>query len=144
MNASGSVLLDTTIVVEHLRGNTPSIAQRFKEVTTIYLPLTVLGELLYGAYNSAAESKSLKQIEDFLKICAILRPGERTAHYYGRIKANLAQRGKPIPQNDIWIAAVASEHRLPVATRDRAFFFHRWIDHSGLVGRYFALSLNLR
>jgi tRNA(fMet)-specific endonuclease VapC len=121
MNATGSALLDTTIVVEHLRGNTLSIAQRFKEVTTIYLPLTALGELLYGAYNSAAESKNLKQIEDFLKICAVLRPGERTAHLYGQIKADLARRGKPIPQNDIWIAAVALEPGLLVATRDGHF-----------------------
>jgi tRNA(fMet)-specific endonuclease VapC len=123
MSATGSVLLDTTIVVEHLRGKTPSIAQRFKDVTTIYLPLTALGELLYGAYNSAFESKSLKEIEDFLKICAILAPGERTAHHYGRIKADLAQQGNPIPQNDIWIAAVALKHGLPVATRDRHFSF---------------------
>jgi tRNA(fMet)-specific endonuclease VapC len=123
MNTTGSVPLDTTIVVEHLRAKTPSIAQRFKEVATIYLPLTALGELLYGAYNSAFESKSLEQIEDFLNICAILGPGERTAHYYGRTKADLARQGKPIPQNDIWIAALALEHSLPLATRDRHFSF---------------------
>jgi predicted nucleic acid-binding protein len=60
MTASGSVLLDTTIVVEHLRGTTPSIGQRFKETNTIYLPLTALGELFYGAYNSTFESKGLE------------------------------------------------------------------------------------
>ena len=85
--------------------------------------MTALGELLYGAYNSAFESKSLEQIEDFLNICAILGPGERTAHYCGRTKADLARQGKPIPQNDIWIAALALEHSLPLATRDRHFSF---------------------
>jgi tRNA(fMet)-specific endonuclease VapC len=94
MSATGSVLLDTTVVVDHLRGANPLIAQRFKETRTLYLPLTALGELLYGAYNSAFEARGLKQIEDFLKICAVLSLDERTAVLYGRIKADLAKTGK--------------------------------------------------
>jgi tRNA(fMet)-specific endonuclease VapC len=121
MSATGSVLLDTTVVVDHLRGKNPSIAQKLKGIGTLYLPLTALGELLYGAYNSAFHAKGLKQVEDFLRICAVLGPDERTAHIYGRIKADLSQKGKPIPQNDVWIAAVAIEHNLPLATRDPHF-----------------------
>jgi tRNA(fMet)-specific endonuclease VapC len=78
---------------------------------------------LYGAYKSAFEAKGLLQIEEFLKLCAILGPDERTAHYYGRIKADLAQLGKAIPQNDVWIAAIAVEHNLPLATRDQHFTY---------------------
>lgn len=121
MSTIGSVLLDTTIVVDHLRKKDSSIVQRFKEAGTLYLPLTGLGELLYGAYNAAFEAKGIRQIEEFLKICAVLGPDERTAHLYGRIKADLARKGKPIPQNDIWIAAIALEHDLPLATRDPHF-----------------------
>src|ERR1700694_1519921 len=123
MNATGSALLDTTIVVDHLRGKSPALDERFKEITTLYLPVTALGELLYGAYKSAFEAKSLRQIEDFIQLCAILGPDERTAHYYGRISADLARLGKLIPQNDIWIAAIAREHKLPLATRDKHFSF---------------------
>lgn len=123
MAATGSFLLDTTIVVEHLRGKASSIGDRFKKTPRLYLPLTALGELLYGAYKSDFQAKALKQIEDFLQLCAILGPGERPAHYYGRIKADLARLGKPIPQNDIWIAAIAIEHNLPLATRDQHFTF---------------------
>ncbi|HEV3039104.1 MAG TPA: PIN domain-containing protein [Candidatus Angelobacter sp.] len=88
MIAIDSVLLDTTVVVDHLRKKDSSIVQRFKEAGTLYLPLIGLGELLYGAYNSAFEAKGVKQIEEFLKICAVLGPDERTAHLYGRIKTN--------------------------------------------------------
>jgi tRNA(fMet)-specific endonuclease VapC len=95
--------------------------ERFKETETLYLPVTALGELLYGAHKSAFNMKSLTQIEEFLELCAILGVGERTAHRYGRISVELALLGKPIPQNDIWIAAVALEHNLPLATRDRHF-----------------------
>ncbi len=65
MSAIGSVLLDTTVVVDHLRGKNPLIAQRFKETGTLYLPLTALGELLYGAYNSAFEAKGLNKLRIF-------------------------------------------------------------------------------
>jgi tRNA(fMet)-specific endonuclease VapC len=118
MTTSDSVLLDTTVVVDHLRGKNLSISQKLKTIETLYLPLTALGELLFGAYNSAFQVKGLRQIEEFLRVCAVLEPSERTGHIYGRIKADLSQRGKPIPQNDIWIASVALEHDLPLATRD--------------------------
>src|SRR5882724_5485896 len=85
MNATASALLDTTIVVDHLRGKSPALDERFKETITLYLPVTALGELLYGAYKSDFEAKGLRQIEDFIQLCAILGSDERTAHYYGRI-----------------------------------------------------------
>ena len=85
------------------------------------LPVTALGELLYGAHRSAFKAKGLKQIRDFVQLCAILGLGERTADFYGRINADLARLGKPIPQNDICIAAIALEHNLPSATRDMHF-----------------------
>jgi len=116
MSAIGSVLLDTTVVVDHLRGKNPSIAKRLKEIGTLYLPLTGFGELLYGAHNSGFQTKGLRQVEDFRRICAVLEPDERTAHIYGRIKTDLSRKGKPIPRNDVLIAAVALEHNLPLAT----------------------------
>ncbi len=51
----------------------------------------------------------------------ILDVGANTADYYGMIKAQLAEAGTPIPENDIWIAALAREYSLPVVTRDRHF-----------------------
>lgn len=121
MNASGSVLLDTTIVVDHLRGKSPPLIERFTHSATIYLPAIALGELLYGAYKSAFKANTLAQIEDFTQLCAILGVDEHTAGYYGRINAGLARLGKVIPQNDIWIAAIALEHNLPLATHDDHF-----------------------
>jgi tRNA(fMet)-specific endonuclease VapC len=122
MSATGSVLLDTTIVVDHLRGKSPALVERFRQTTTLYLPVTALGELLYGAYKSSFRAKSLKQIEDFVQLCAVLGLDAQTAHCSGRINAELGRLGKLIPQNDIWIAAIATEHSLPLATRDQHFW----------------------
>ena len=51
----------------------------------------------------------------------MLSPGVATAEHYGRIRAQLAQAGTPIPENDIWIAALALEHQLPLSARDVHF-----------------------
>ncbi|HID51436.1 MAG TPA: type II toxin-antitoxin system VapC family toxin [Anaerolineae bacterium] len=44
-----------------------------------------------------------------------------TAHVYGKVKDNLRKKGRPIPENDVWIAALAIEHNLTLATRDAHF-----------------------
>jgi len=120
MNAADSVLLDTTVVVAHFRKD-ESLAIRFKQAAALYLPLVCLGELLYGTYKSLFQVKGQHQIKEFLRICAVLLPDEQTAHHYARAKARLDKSGKPIPQNDLWIAAVALEHNLPLVTRDAHF-----------------------
>ena len=56
-----------------------------------------------------------------LAAAVVLVPTESTAVLYGAIHAELAMAGTPIPQNDIWIAAVAREHELPLVTRDAHF-----------------------
>jgi tRNA(fMet)-specific endonuclease VapC len=117
---NGNVLLDTTIVVAHLRGDA-ALTAKLQQANVLYLPLTALGELDYGAYRSKNPTKGLGQIREFLKAVILLHPGETTADNYGQIKAALAQTGTPIPQNDIWIAALAKEYQLPLAARDDHF-----------------------
>ncbi|MEI6786242.1 MAG: PIN domain-containing protein [Verrucomicrobiota bacterium] len=57
----------------------------------------------------------------FLAPVAVVSPGVATADHYGRLRAQLAKAGTPIPENDIWIAALALEHQLPLAARDAHF-----------------------
>ena len=89
----------------------------------MFLPLVVLGELLYGAYKSKQKEKALAQVQEFSHGRIVIRPDETTAELYGQIKALLAASGKTIPENDVWIAAVARQYDLPVATRDRHFSY---------------------
>jgi tRNA(fMet)-specific endonuclease VapC len=60
-------------------------------------------------------------IDDFLQIAALLYPDAGTAESYARIAVALEARGEAIPENDIWIAAVALECDMPLATRDAHF-----------------------
>jgi tRNA(fMet)-specific endonuclease VapC len=120
MNATGSVLVDTSIVVGHFRGD-PGLTPRLGAAATLYVPWIVLGELHYGAHRARRREEGLALIREFLRIGVVLLPDERTAELYGQVKAELAQAGTPIPDNDIWIAALAREYQLPVATRDQHF-----------------------
>ena len=56
-----------------------------------------------------------------MKDCTIFSPDISTAIIYGQLKAYLKQNGTPMPENDIWIAAMAAEHKKPLFTTDKHF-----------------------
>ena len=120
MPASGDVLLDSSVIIPYFKGD-PTLRASFLASPTLYLLLTVLGEIYCGANLSQNPAKSLAQIQNFLAAVVVLSPGVATAEHYGRLRAQLAQAGTPIPENDIWIAALALEHQLPLAARDVHF-----------------------
>ena len=113
-------LLDTSVIIHSFKKNT-AIAARLDKVEEIYVPIEVEGELFYGAYNSANPEKHITQIKAFLFNCKVLLPDSSTADIYGKIKATLIRKGKPIPENDIWIAAIALQYSLPLFTTDNHF-----------------------
>ena len=115
-----SILLDTNIVVELFKGNTSVIAS-IENYLSINIPFAVVGELYLGVYRSSNPQKHIKQVKDFLKKCNILVADDETANNYALIKTALLNKGKPIPENDIWIAAVAKQYQLDLITRDRHF-----------------------
>jgi len=118
--AGNGLLLDTSIVVRHFR-EAGSVIDRLSEYEELYLPHAALAELYAGAYRSARPEKNLAQISRFLEAVDVISPDDSTPEVYGRISAQLAKAGTPIPQNDIWIAAVALQAELPLATGDRHF-----------------------
>jgi tRNA(fMet)-specific endonuclease VapC len=87
----------------------------------LFLPVIVVGELYYGAHKSSRVAENLVRTEEFSGSIAVLGCDETTAEEYGRIKAALKAKGRPIPDNDIWIAAIAKQHSLVLATRDQHF-----------------------
>lgn len=60
-------------------------------------------------------------IKKFLELSLILNTSDQTALIYGRLKKELKSKGTPIPENDIWIGALAIEHTIPLVTRDSHF-----------------------
>lgn len=113
-------LLDTSIIIHSFKSHN-DIVQKLDSFDEVFVPVFVVGELLFGAYKSSNPEKNLLQISLFLNNCAIINPNNVTAEYYGKVKAFLYQRGKPLPENDIWIAAIVKQYDLPLYTTDKHF-----------------------
>ncbi|MBI3208777.1 MAG: type II toxin-antitoxin system VapC family toxin [Candidatus Solibacter usitatus] len=120
MNEVGSVLVDTNVVVAYFRGDT-GLRPQFDGPTTLCLPWVVLGELHFGAQRAQRRQEQFTYIQDLLKYAVVLFADQETTEVYGVVKAELAELGKPIPDNDLWIAAMARQFDLPLATRDSHF-----------------------
>jgi len=117
---AGSVLVDTNVVVAYFRGDRV-LQPHFAGITPVYLPWVVLGELHFGAQRAQRRQEQLAYIHDFLTYAAVLFLDQDTTEIYGQVKAEMARLGKPIPDNDLWIAAMARQYDLPLATRDAHF-----------------------
>jgi tRNA(fMet)-specific endonuclease VapC len=80
-----------------------------------------IGELYYGAYRAGQPGRELANIAALIAQSRIVVCDLVTSEHYGRIREALHRQGTPIPENDIWIAASAIQHGLPLATRDAHF-----------------------
>ncbi|MCC6803987.1 MAG: type II toxin-antitoxin system VapC family toxin [Anaerolineae bacterium] len=118
MNGS-RVLLDTNIVAAYFNQE-ESIREHFRNAT-IYIPAIVIGELYFGAYQSQRVTENVTRIKDFCAINTILSCDAETADRYGKIRLKLKMKGRPIPENDIWIAATAQRYDLTLVSRDEHF-----------------------
>jgi tRNA(fMet)-specific endonuclease VapC len=117
---NGRYLLDTNIVIACL-SNDPDVVGRINDADEFFVSSTVLGEMLYGAYNSTNVDDNIRRINLFLSKAGLLACDGPTSYIYGEMKTELRQKGRPIPDNDIWIAASAKQHLLTLITRDMHF-----------------------
>ncbi|MCF0062906.1 type II toxin-antitoxin system VapC family toxin [Dyadobacter chenwenxiniae] len=118
--ALNSVAIDTNVAIEALNGNSATI-RTLERFDLIYLPVTVCGELLYGAKNSSRINYNLPRYQSFIFDCEVLDTQEPVANEYSSIKKHLRDIGCPIPENDIWIAAICTFYGIPLFTRDGHF-----------------------
>lgn len=114
------LLLDTSVVIAYLRGRM-DLRQHAAPNEALFLPLVGLGELYKGALKSERATHNLKQIGALLTIVAVLNPDPATALKYAEVATALERAGGVIPENDMWIAAVALECDMPLATLDEHF-----------------------
>ena len=113
-------LLDTNIIAAWLKDET-SVADKIDKAKEIHIPIIAVGELYYGALYSTQVAKNIKEIKSITANYGVLQIDEETTIAYGNIKAALRKKGKQIPENDIWIAAIAKRFKLVVVTRDKHF-----------------------
>jgi predicted nucleic acid-binding protein len=116
------ILIDTNIYSEAMRGNA-AIVDTLRQVPRIGFSSISVGELLSGFKSGNREQKNRQELSAFLASPRVMlyTVDKDTAEHYSSVQHRLRKKGTPIPTNDIWIAAVALQHGLPVYTMDKHF-----------------------
>lgn len=116
------ILVDTNVYVAFKRGEECSV-DLLKKAVEIGVSTVVLGELLAGFRCGTRMSENYRELELFLDSprVVILPVDEETTEFYARIFQELREKGRPVPTNDLWIAATAMQHGLVLATHDAHF-----------------------
>lgn len=117
-----NLALDTNAYTALGRGNL-TLSSLIASTIHIGLPITVLGEVHFGMLNGSKEKTNSILLERFLSNTRveILDINDDTAKLYGEIATELRRLGRPIQQNDIWIAALCKQYNYRLATNDNGF-----------------------
>lgn len=115
-------VIDTNVYSSFLRSE-PAATHPLDTAHEVHVPLIVVGELLAGFAAGGLASRNREELARFMASprVLLLNLDERTAHHYGDLYAVLKKQGTPIPTNDLWIAALARQHRLTLFSFDQHF-----------------------
>jgi len=116
------VALDTNRLTDLFQGDT-DLAELLSRCEEVWIPLVVLAEIKAGFYGGTERLRNEILLRKFLMktTVKVLLPGRETAEHYAHLFVQLKRAGTPVPDNDLWIAALALEHDLALITRDRHF-----------------------
>jgi tRNA(fMet)-specific endonuclease VapC len=116
------VALDTSRLSDLLQGDV-ALADALGICEQVWIPLIVLAEIKAGFLGGNRQLRNETLLQEVLgkPTVEVLLPGRETAEHYARLFIQLKRAGTPVPDNDLWIAALALEHGLVLITRDRHF-----------------------
>lgn len=116
------ILLDSS-AYSHLKRGHRQVTELVRASEEVLLSLVVIGELLYGFRNGSRLERNVRELRAFLDnpYVTVATMSFTTADCYSRIAASLRAKGRPIPSNDIWIAAQAMETGADLVSHDRHF-----------------------
>ena len=113
-------LLDTNVCIHVLNERHEGLLKRFRETSPAEIALcsVVKAELIYGARRSQRVEENLQCLDRFFGPLPSLPFDDRCAQEYGRIRADLAEQGRPVGPNDLLIAAIACAHDAILVTHN--------------------------
>jgi tRNA(fMet)-specific endonuclease VapC len=114
------MILDTNAVSALFAGE-ESIKKHLRGTHKHHLPLTVSGEYRFGLARSSQKALLSSLLEILERESYLLFIDIETTKHYATIKQQLKSAGTPIPENDVWIAALAAQHKLPILSKDKHF-----------------------
>jgi tRNA(fMet)-specific endonuclease VapC len=114
------VILDTN-AVSAVADNQAQAVLLFSQSASIEIPAIVLGEYRFGIAQSRRRKDYEKWLGELVAATRFLPVDQDTTSHYAQIRSELKKAGKPIPSNDLWIAAICRQHRLPLMSQGAHF-----------------------
>lgn len=114
------MILDTN-ALSAVADDEPAAVRLFSQAASIELPAIVLGEYRFGIAQSRRRKEYEKWLAELIAAVRVLSVDQETAAHYAQVRSELKKAGKPIPSNDLWIAALCRQHRLPLMSQDAHF-----------------------
>ena len=124
------MILDTNALSAAADGD-PSLQDVIAGAGRIAVPVIVLGEYRFGIAQSRQHKAYEEWLREWINAVTVLDVDRETTHEYAKIGLELKKMGKPIPANDLWIAALCRQHSLALLSRDRHFDFVPRIQRRG-------------
>jgi tRNA(fMet)-specific endonuclease VapC len=114
------VIVDTN-ALSAIADDAPGIVEALSQASSAAIPVVVLGEYRFGVAQSRRRVDLERWLHAHLPSYTILNITDATTGYYAELRLELRRAGRPIPSNDVWIAALSRQHHMPVLSRDRHF-----------------------
>jgi tRNA(fMet)-specific endonuclease VapC len=116
------IALDTNRLTDLLKGD-GVLGEFLGTCEEVWVPLVVLAEIKAGFHGGTQRTRNEALLQKFLAkpTVGILLPDRETAEHYARLFVQLKRAGTPVPDNNLWIGALALQHDLTLITRDRHF-----------------------
>jgi tRNA(fMet)-specific endonuclease VapC len=123
-----AVILDTNAVSALLAGD-EALSDLLAVRSRHHLPVIVIGEYRFGLLRSRYRERLGPLLAALILDSSVLLVDQVTAEIYSQVREELRASGRPIPENDVWIAALARQHQQPVVSRDDHFDAVRGLVH---------------
>jgi predicted nucleic acid-binding protein len=114
------VILDTN-ALSALADGDEALAAKLAATAVLALPVIALGEFRYGIMASRHRKAYEGWLSEHLPLFDVLPADAETSAHYAALRHELKRLGRPVPENDLWIGALALQHRQPVVSRDKHF-----------------------
>ena len=116
------ILVDTNRLTDFFRGDR-ALGELMERADQVWIPFVVLAELRAGFLGGSRSTANQERLSAFLRKpgIGVLFADNRTTQVWAALLTQLRKLGRPIPSNDLWIAALAVQHEMTLLTRDRHF-----------------------
>ena len=118
-----SLLVDTNVLISFIEKGDKALVDVFSKYDELIVSPIVLGEYRAGITSTKKGRESQAALEKFLDTDSVreVETTSKTSVYYAKIFQDLKAKGKPIPINDMWIAAAALERGVELCSFDEHF-----------------------